>query len=175
MQYALGKYIEDYEYVQGLGHLDQYNGRVCVTPEYPLGTYAYFVTIDSNQVPVYPYTIGASYNGVVAAGNTGMQSGHNTIPGNAALYTAPTTGINETTDELAVNVFPNPAKNKISIQAQQQLTDVALTDITGREVVRINNISSSNSTIDVSGLSAGTYLLRAKNNRNNFVTKVVVE
>ena len=28
----MGTYIEDYEYVEGLGDLDQYNGRFCVTP-----------------------------------------------------------------------------------------------------------------------------------------------
>src|ERR1051325_9632663 len=44
-QYPLGYYIEDYEYVPGLGDLDSNNGRVCKTPEYPNGTYAYFVTI----------------------------------------------------------------------------------------------------------------------------------
>ena len=42
----MGTYIEDYEYVEGLGDLDQYNGRFCVTPEYPLGVYAYFCALD---------------------------------------------------------------------------------------------------------------------------------
>ena len=32
----MGTYIEDYEYTEGYGDLDQYNGRFCVTPEYPL-------------------------------------------------------------------------------------------------------------------------------------------
>ena len=36
-QYPLGAYIEDYEFVPGLGDLDEYNGRFCVTPEYPSG------------------------------------------------------------------------------------------------------------------------------------------
>ncbi len=40
--FPLGTYIEDYEYDANNGDLDQYNGRMCVTPEYPNGTYAYF-------------------------------------------------------------------------------------------------------------------------------------
>ncbi|TAK56349.1 MAG: YHYH protein [Bacteroidetes bacterium] len=77
--YPLGYYIEDYEYVSGLGDLDQYNGRFCVTPEYPAGTYAYFATIDSLDNTEYPYFIGPSYYGVVVAGNTGPGGGHVTI------------------------------------------------------------------------------------------------
>ena len=32
---AAGKFVEDYEYIFGLGDLDQYNGRFCKTPDYP--------------------------------------------------------------------------------------------------------------------------------------------
>jgi len=42
-----GFFIDDYEY-DGSGDLDQHNGRFCITPEYPNGTYAYFCTIDVN-------------------------------------------------------------------------------------------------------------------------------
>jgi hypothetical protein len=58
-----GTYIEDYEYVAGLGDLDQFNGRDCKTPEYPGGTYAYFVTVDPDDLnlPRYPYIIGPTY------------------------------------------------------------------------------------------------------------------
>jgi hypothetical protein len=30
-QFPLGAYIEDFEYISGLGNLDEYNGRYCVT------------------------------------------------------------------------------------------------------------------------------------------------
>ena len=61
--YPIGSYLEDFEYVNGLGDLDAYNGRNCVTPEYPSGTYAYFVTMDSSFAPVYPYIVGPYYYG----------------------------------------------------------------------------------------------------------------
>ena len=63
-----GTYIEDYEYVNGLGDLDEHNGRLCVTPEYPNGIYAYFTTIDSNFNPAYPYIIGPTFYGVASGG-----------------------------------------------------------------------------------------------------------
>ena len=35
--FPLGSFQEDYEYVQGYGDLDVYNGRKCITPDYPNG------------------------------------------------------------------------------------------------------------------------------------------
>ena len=66
----LGTYIEDYEYVEGLGDLDRYNGRFCVTPEYPNGTYCYFTTITGTTGnPAYPYFIGSEFYGEADAVN----------------------------------------------------------------------------------------------------------
>ncbi|MFM8178779.1 MAG: YHYH protein, partial [Candidatus Kapaibacterium sp.] len=90
-QYPAGCFIEDYSYVAGSGDLDDHNGRFCITPEYPNGTYAYFVTIDAQRKPVYPYSPGPTYYGVVQAGNTGPGSGRNTVPANAVVYTPSTT------------------------------------------------------------------------------------
>ena len=85
-QYPIGSFIEDYEYIEGSGDLDEHNGRFCITPDYPEGIYAYFITIDDYLDPVYPYIIGPTYFGTVATGNTGPQSGHNLIPNNATHY-----------------------------------------------------------------------------------------
>lgn len=46
-----GTFVEDYEYVTGSGDLDQCNGRNTVTPDFPQGTYAYFLT---DQFPFVP-------------------------------------------------------------------------------------------------------------------------
>ncbi len=46
-----GSFVQDYEYVAGLGDLDECNGRFCKTPEFPDGTYAYFLSKDWPVVP----------------------------------------------------------------------------------------------------------------------------
>ncbi|HAA13409.1 MAG TPA: hypothetical protein DCE41_17655, partial [Cytophagales bacterium] len=46
-----GTYIQDYEWVDGLGDLDECNGRYGVTPEYPNGTYYYVITADFPVIP----------------------------------------------------------------------------------------------------------------------------
>jgi hypothetical protein len=65
--YPLGSFMYDYAWSASTGDLDAYNGRWCVTPEYPSGTYAYFVTTDSTGAGAYPYTIGTNYYGVVGS------------------------------------------------------------------------------------------------------------
>ena len=55
-----GTLMEDWEYVEGVGDLDIHNGRFAITPEYQDGTYAYFLTVDENDVDVtkFPFIIG---------------------------------------------------------------------------------------------------------------------
>ena len=48
-----GVYSADYEYQEGLGTLDEANGRTGVTPEYPSGTYYYVLTDEFPSIPRY--------------------------------------------------------------------------------------------------------------------------
>jgi hypothetical protein len=42
--FGMGTFTQDYEYVAGLGDLDECNGRTGVTPEFPDGIYHYYAT-----------------------------------------------------------------------------------------------------------------------------------
>ncbi len=84
--YPLGYFREDYEWVAHSGdasYLDVHNGRFCVTPEYPLGTYCYFATVDANHNSAYPYLVGPTYYGNKTAAKVASISEAVTI------YTAP--------------------------------------------------------------------------------------
>lgn len=48
-----GLFTEDYEYVPGSGDLDECNGRTGVTPEFPSGTYHYYITATFPYLPRY--------------------------------------------------------------------------------------------------------------------------
>lgn len=48
-----GSFTADWEYVAGLGSLDEANGRTGVTPEYPEGTYYYVLTDTFPYIPRY--------------------------------------------------------------------------------------------------------------------------
>jgi len=55
--------VQDYIYDSSVGTLDEFNGKFAVTPDYPNGTYAYFMTEDGSGNPVYPYVIGRKFYG----------------------------------------------------------------------------------------------------------------
>jgi hypothetical protein len=70
-----GFFTQDYSYLEVSDEivLDKNNGRFCVTPEYPNGTYAYFATINNSdadssgpfsgyKLPIFPYLIGDNFN-----------------------------------------------------------------------------------------------------------------
>ena len=58
-----GFFNQDYVYNLGSGDLDEYNGRFCVTPDFPDGRYCYFSTLEqSAEVPAYPYITKRHHN-----------------------------------------------------------------------------------------------------------------
>lgn len=75
--YPVGRYLQDYAYLGDLTNsntgqryqlgtdfdLNEFDVRWCVTPEFPQGTYAYFITIDANGVPVAPWNVGMFFFG----------------------------------------------------------------------------------------------------------------
>lgn len=76
--YLLGHYLEDYDHLADLGKtqgidfdLDRYNGRFCVTPEFPSGTYAYFETIAADGTPLFPFNVGRQFYGTPSGGVVG--------------------------------------------------------------------------------------------------------
>ena len=89
IKYPLGTFVDDYRYVHRSGSLDENNGRFCITPEFPEGTYAYFLTIDQNQVPKFPYIIGANFYSLPVDSNYNSDINQNDIPKNAKRYYVP--------------------------------------------------------------------------------------
>lgn len=175
--YPIGAFIQDYEYVAGSGDLDSANGRFCITPEYPSGTYAYFVTIDSTLTPVYPYTLGLYYYGTVQPGNTGPGGGHVTIGETTTVYNGPT-AVNELNKSIKFDVYPNPVKDYAYIyfdpSSANNITGTVF-DQQGRIVKLVENMQPSISyTLDFSTLPAGIYTLQLLCDKDKVVQKIVV-
>jgi hypothetical protein len=162
--YPLGCFIEDFTYSAGSGDLDARNGRFCVTPEYPAGTYAYFVTLDANLVPAFPYTFYGSYYGVVQAGNTtGPTSGHNTISESTTVYNpSVATGVKDNAfQNIKYKIMPNPTQDYVFIymdEASKNNVTGNLYDAGGKLVKSIDYLQPSIAyTLDMTSLAAGIY------------------
>ena len=164
--YPLGAYIEDHEYLAGSGHLDEHNGRFCITPDYPAGTYAYFVTLDIALDPIYPYVLGPAYYGTVQAGNTGPGSGHNDITETVTLYDPFGTGLQDPDNAVHVSVFPNPAVAMVNVTVEGATADlgIRLYDPQGRTVRNVTS-SASTSAVYLSDLARGVYRLEVSEGR----------
>ena len=133
---SLGAYEEDYEYVAGIGDLDEHNGRFCKTPEYPAGIYCYFATIDADNNPAYPYLIGKTYYGVAPASGPGSSFVRSTVSETTTTYT-PTAVASVIPATVSVTIFPNPVSDLLVVQCSIAATidrKVTLADMTGRVV-----------------------------------------
>ena len=176
--YPLGNMLEDYIYAAGSGDLDFHNGRFCVTPEYPAGTYAYFVTIDMTGYPVYPFVIGPTYYGVVQAGNTGPTGSHVAISEATTVYTPAPTCIGELQNlPIKYKVMPNPTQDYLFIYMDVESKNNvkgSLIDAKGKTVKKIDYLQPSIAySLDMTDLSSGVYFLILESDNQKTTQKII--
>ncbi len=172
--YPLGYFREDYEFISRTGQndfLDEHNGRFCVTPEYPRGTYCYFATVDANWNSAYPYVVGPTFYGVYA--NRKVTA----ITESTTRFTG-TTSVRESSNEaFSVNVFPNPSNEFLALQIlglNKEDVLVEMFDVTGKLVQKTTLAQGTTTTyLDTRTVYAGTYVVKLTG-RNGATTKKVV-
>ena len=174
--FPAGAYCEDYTYTAGFGSLDMHNGRFCITPEYPSGTYAYFVTIDAALNPVYPFVIGDTYYGQITPGNTGPGSGHNTISEPTTTYTGSTAVAY--LPRMKFSLVPNPVTSFATIYfdpASPNNISASLMNAQGQVLKTYQHMQPSISyPIDCSDLPAGIYYLHLRAGAETLYQKILV-
>jgi hypothetical protein len=174
--YPLGSFREDYQFntPTASDYLDIHNGRFCVTPEYPAGTYCYFATVDANWNSAYPYLIGPTYYGTKVAAKV------TSISESVTTYTASSTGVNSNSiNESMVNIFPNPASDLIAIQIKDLVKenyDVVLYDVTGK-VVEQKTLYQGSTIVyfDTKTLYSGVYFVKIIVGDNIITKKIIIE
>jgi len=174
--YFLGYFREDYEYNDHVGqdeYLDEHNGRFCITPEYPTGTYAYFCTVDENWNSVYPYAVGPTFYGNYA--NAAVSS----IPGGSTVYTAPTAIAQNNFADTDFSIYPNPVADLIAIQVNGLVGDqlkVELIDVSGRLVRQtIINAGQTIAHFNTQTLYAGIYFVRITDRNKVHSKKIEIQ
>jgi hypothetical protein len=176
--YPVGCFIEDYTYTAASGDLDARNGRYCVTPEYPNGTYAYFTTLNATKLPAFPYTFFGSYYGVVQAGNTGPGSGHNTISESVTTYVGTVNGIDERA-QLSVTFIPNITRDMLSFLIDPVASNdysVYVTDMSGKIVYAQEKVQPAITyMLDFTTLAQGVYNIRIANHELSYSVKIPVK
>ncbi len=126
--FPAGFFIEDYSYIKKTDStiLDENNGRFCVTPEFPKGTYAYFATINDGSVdstgpfegyksPQFPYLIGNKYNSVVNDFNFQITANQDNIGLNTSNWSRNTEPYNLIDGTLNYQYLPIPNELKQTV------------------------------------------------------------
>jgi hypothetical protein len=173
--YPLGLYREDYQYnatsAATPDYLDEHNGRFCVTPEYPNGTYCYFATVDANHNSAYPYIVGPTFYGTYA--NRRVTSITETV----TTFT-PTATADVHEKGLDVTIYPNPSNDILAIQspiAENFDRTVELISLDGK-VLQTKTLYQGSSIcyFDIRTVYAGVYLVRVSAGQTSKTMKVVV-
>lgn len=85
-----------------------------------------------------------------------------TIPGSVNLTKKQLVGLNESVLNDFISVYPNPATSNIKVSlddSKSPITQINVLDITGRNVISLDNLNTHNQTVSLSGLSTGMYLI----------------
>ena len=173
--YPIGYFREDYEYIPTSpstpDYLDEHNGRFCVTPEYPNGTYCYFATVDANWNSAYPYVVGPTFYGTKQAIKV------TSITEPTTTY-VPTVGISENFNAKQINIYPNPSSDLLAIQLVdivKENVDVSLYDMSGRLVNNTKIYQGSTiAYFDTRTLYSGEYFVKLSNNDYVVTKKVTI-
>jgi hypothetical protein len=173
--YPLGHYREDYEFNQQTGeeYLDEHNGRFCVTPEYPNGTYAYFCTVDENWNSAYPYAVGPTFYGNKTAAKV------TSIGETVTTYDTASASLENTMNTSNITVFPNPSNEFIAVQIGLLNTadvPIELYNTEGKLIQKAIIYQGSNTCyLDARTLYQGEYILKIFLSDRIVTEKVVIQ
>lgn len=160
--HPIGFYCEDYEWLASNGgDLDEYNGRFCKTPEYPAGTYAYFVTVDAAGAAAFPYYIGIKYYGQPDQGNFGTSV--LTTPASVSTCQYPvTTGVEEiVASGKGFIIYPNPSTGNVTLVTNAEYSSLMICNTLGVQVFT-QELSNSSTGISLQ-LAPGIYFVKCVN------------
>jgi hypothetical protein len=69
------------------------------------------------------------------------------------------TSVEETADDRTVNIYPNPARDKIYVSSGSEIISVSVYDIQGKVVMTVAGENIDNE-LDIRHLSRATYIIR---------------
>jgi len=156
-----GFFVEDYIHTNSTDEsfLDENNGRFCITPDYPEGTYAYFMTIDEKDVstsgifknykaPKFPYIIGDNYHSIPDDFNFSLSSSADSFENLQNEYRRNTHPYNliEDDSEYPYIYIPNKLSQKSEITASSKGTISSVGIVTGGTEYRMNETLVFNNT-----------------------------
>ena len=139
-----------------------------------------YFDIYSNALPVTwtvkSYQYGANITERAVASSSSPICG---MPGITAKNVAPAKAENIISNTPALNIYPNPVKDRVTIHAGNALIDqkqISLFDVTGRKLpVKILSSSNGEVTLNASQLRPGVYTITLKINNSYHSFRILKE
>jgi hypothetical protein len=123
------------------------------------GTFTCVASIDNGGTSAgETYTIVASTLGTTYYINVGHYSGFGDSPEGPFTIGVTTTLSSGSFDNANFSAYPNPVKDVLNISYTSEISSVKIINMLGQEVIS-KNINATSSQIDMSQLSAGTYIV----------------
>lgn len=84
------------------------------------------------------------------------------------------TGIAENKKSTSLFIYPNPAKDQLTLEGLNAAAQITITDLLGKTIF-LEIQKENKSVIDVSGLNPGIYIIKASGSTINATTKLIKE
>ena len=82
-------------------------------------------------------------------------------------------------ENIKANLYPNPARNNVTINAPQgdlENAHIQIFDLSGKAIFpKMNRTPKSEIKIDISAIKKGLYIVRLNSNSFNYVGKLIVD
>ena len=152
--FELGFFVEDFTYYKKGDDtiLDENNGRFCVTPEFPKGTYAYFATLEPSadssgkfinyKQPKFPYLIGNSFKSKPIDFNFLKNSNQDDIDLNKTKWSRNTYFYNLINDDSSYSYLtvPNKLNQTVDVKFASPGSVESVGIVTGGENYKVNDV-----------------------------------
>ncbi len=181
--YLTGVTVNSYSANYGQGTITDASGASCIGDFKdgfypPCGTATSGSSGNPGYVPVGATTTTPSTATYCLVGNVYLNFGYNILPTcSTDVSTGACTfaGIEKYNNALHANVYPNPANNQLTVELPHEAAkvNVSFTDVLGKEVYTVNNLSGSIVSINDINLPAGVYMVRIMADGVSQLTKII--
>lgn len=92
-----------------------------------------------------------------------------------ASFTCTSLGLNETNKVNGLTIYPNPAKDKLTIQSKAEMQSIRLFDLAGRLILELNHTNTTKRQLDIDQLSSGVYFMEVRTANHEEVRRIIKE
>ena len=89
------------------------------------------------------------------------------------LHLSGATGIDQTTADLLISIYPNPVNDELQIVSQSEIKSVTLSGLSGNSIQLLSNISEYNLKLDTRTLVPGVYMLKVETSKGIVIRKLI--